>query len=162
MIPYIVIHSMEPHNSKCWTMPMGSLEWVHYPVPLLCLAVRMFMISEPKLIFYRQINCLLLMDIVRVLCTKLRSSPHHFKAALKSVLYLVPVFGVHYIFYVTKQAMEEDCVLLHEVLNCIGVAVDSLQGTIVASVFCFLNSEVRNQTFDSSKFVYASLHRYTR
>jgi hypothetical protein len=39
MIPYVVIHSMHPHNSKCWTTSMGSLEWVHYPVPLLCLAV---------------------------------------------------------------------------------------------------------------------------
>ena len=80
---------------------------------------------------------------MRVLCTKFRYSPDHFKAALKAVLFLVPVFGIHYIFYVSKQAMAEDCILFHEILTYVGVGVDSLQGAIVATIFCLMNSDVR-------------------
>ena len=39
MVPYVVVHSLPQHNSKCWTMSMGGLEWLHYPVPLFCLTV---------------------------------------------------------------------------------------------------------------------------
>lgn len=142
MIPYVVIHSMAPHNSKCWTTSMGSLEWLHYPVPLFCLAVSTCH-PFPHSNHWFQVNCILLGDIVRVLCTKFRSSPDHFKTAVKAVLFLLPVFGVHYIFYVSRQAISEDCILFHEVLIYVGVGVDSLQGAIVATIFCLMNSEVR-------------------
>ena len=92
-----------------------------------------------------QVNCVLLGEIARCLCTKFRSSPDHFKTALKAVLFLIPVFGVHYIFYVSKQAIAEDCLLFHETLIYVGVGVDSLQGAIVATIFCLLNAEVSCQ-----------------
>ena len=141
---------------------IGNLEWLHYPLPMLCLIVRASMSTDKgycitRLTIYHfstftqlctlslawpQVNCGLLGNIIRVLCTKLRSSPAHFRAALRATLFLVPVFGVHYVFYVTKGRMVETCDAFLNFLFYLSIAVDCLQGVLVAMTFCILNSEV--------------------
>lgn len=73
---------------------------------------------------------------------KLRSTPDHLKTALRATLILVPVFGIHYMFFVTQATMVDSCDLILQSLFYIAIAADSLQGAIVAMIFCLFNSEV--------------------
>ena len=50
-------------------------------------------------------------------------------------------------FFVTKATIIDSCDLGMQALFYIGVAADSLQGAIVALIFCLLNSEVSNEPF---------------
>lgn len=83
-------------------------------------------------------------NIIRVLCTKFRSSPQHFKAALRAALFLIPVFGIHYVFYVSKKSILDTCDLSLEIVLYLGIAVECLQGAFVSIIFCFMNGEVSN------------------
>ena len=89
-----------------------------------------------------QINSLFLGNIIRVLFRKLRSSPAHFRTALRATLLLIPVFGVHFLFYLTQASVKWSCVYTLECLYYLGIVVECLQGAFVATVFCFMNSEV--------------------
>lgn len=90
-----------------------------------------------------KINCILLTLIGCVLFRKLRSSPAHIRTALRATLILIPIFGIHYMFFVSQATIIEACDLLKQSLFYIGVAADSSQGAIVALIFCLFNSEVR-------------------
>ena len=79
-----------------------------------------------------------------MLFTKLRTSPQHFRTALKATVFLIPVFGVHFLFFMTKKYVNESCETFLEFLFYLGIVVECLQGAFVAVVFCFLNSEVHN------------------
>lgn len=91
----------------------------------------------------QQVNCILLGNIVWVLFKKLGSSPQHFRTALKATLFLIPVFGIHYMFYMTRMKIKESCEPFQEFLFYLGIAIDCLQGAFVTTIFCLLNAEVR-------------------
>lgn len=101
-----------------------------------------------------QANCILLGNILFVLFKKLRSSPAHFRTALRATLLLIPVFGIHYMFYVTRGRIMELCDSFSNFLFFLGVVIDCLQGTFVSIIFCFLNSEVSNTNLLSSFCVF--------
>lgn len=166
MIPYVAVHwASSEHNDKCWTESMGHLEWIHYPVPLFCLSVSktsntvtvtLPLKNEDNFVLNKQqANCILLGNILYVLFKKLRSSPTHFKTALRATLLLVPVFGIHYMFYVTRGRIMELCDSFSNFLFFLGVVIDCLQGTFVSIIFCFVNSEVSNKYIYFYRFVYS-------
>ncbi|RWS26867.1 Calcitonin gene-related peptide type 1 receptor-like protein, partial [Leptotrombidium deliense] len=124
MIPYCSVHSIAENNRNCWTNQIGAYEWIYNIVPVTCLSV----------------NALLLLNTIRVLFTKLRTSPNHIKVALKATIVLIPIFGVQFAFYNFNPLLTEKCdPFLNFLLHC-GIVVDSLHGALVSTIFCFLNA----------------------
>ncbi|XP_075263416.1 diuretic hormone receptor-like, partial [Convolutriloba macropyga] len=116
-------------------------------------------ILEVPLIVCISVNLLLLISVLRVLIPKLNAATTSTSAAAssasrstaghdvaiksaKAILFLSPLFGVHTI--VTLWMPEEETVA-HTVLGIIQALLQSSQGFVVAIVFCFGNSEVRNE-----------------
>lgn len=78
--------------------------------------------------------------------TKLRASPDHFKAGLRASIVLLPIFGIQYTFYIAHIDPFETCQTGVFVARYMQIVVESLQGAIVTTIFCFLNGEVRTDT----------------
>lgn len=60
----------------------------------------------------------------------------------KSLL-LVPVFGIHYIFYIVPFDPFESCATYQFIFHYVMIITEALQGSIVTAVFCLFNQEVR-------------------
>ncbi|XP_021376392.1 vasoactive intestinal polypeptide receptor 1-like isoform X2 [Mizuhopecten yessoensis] len=96
------------------------------------------------------INICIFTNIVRILFTKLNSSPcpetkkFRYRRLAKSTLILIPLFGVHYIVftYVPFGSMDQQAIIymLYVEMFC-----NSFQGFLLALLFCFLNSEVQSE-----------------
>uniref|UniRef100_A0A131YGC0 Adenylate cyclase coupled calcitonin receptor n=2 Tax=Rhipicephalus TaxID=426455 RepID=A0A131YGC0_RHIAP len=88
-------------------------------------------------------NFIFLCNIIRVLVTKLRSThanePSQFRKAVRAVLVLFPLFGMH--FLMTVYRSPSNCGAW-EVYQYISKASDGLQGFFVAVIFCYFNGEV--------------------
>ena len=81
--------------------------------------------------------CVLLKKLTTTNNTKqLRSS------VCKSLL-LVPVFGIHYIFYIVPFDPFESCATYQFIFHYVMIITEALQGSIVTAVFCLFNQEVR-------------------
>ncbi|KAK8767358.1 hypothetical protein V5799_005861 [Amblyomma americanum] len=91
-------------------------------------------------------NFVFLCNIIRVLVTKLRSThanePSQFRKAVRAVLVLFPLFGMH--FLMTVYRSPANCGAW-EVYQYISKASDGLQGFFVAVIFCYLNGEIQGQ-----------------
>ncbi|CAG2160940.1 unnamed protein product [Oppiella nova] len=125
MILYIIVHSLEDYDTRCWTGSMFYPELIYDILPVTCIVL----------------NALLLFNVVRVLMTKLRSSPDHFRAGLRASLILLPVFGIQYTFYIADVDPFESCSTGVFVAKYIQIVIEALQGAIVTTIFCFLNGE---------------------
>ncbi|XP_054162186.1 corticotropin-releasing factor receptor 1-like [Oppia nitens] len=128
MIPYVIVHSLESYDKDCWTQPMLYPELIWDILPLCCIFL----------------NAVLLLNVIRVLIMKLRSSPDHFRAGLRASLILLPVFGIQYTFYVVDVDPFNTCSTGMFVAKYIQTIIEALQGTIVTTIFCFLNGEVHS------------------
>jgi len=91
------------------------------------------------------INFVFLINILRILVTKLRSvteqSTNQTRKAVRATLILIPLLGLHYLvtpFRPEPGSQGED------VYQMISAAVTSFQGLAVSLLFCFLNGEVLN------------------
>ncbi|XP_048242200.1 parathyroid hormone/parathyroid hormone-related peptide receptor-like isoform X1 [Haliotis rufescens] len=130
LIPWVIVrYTLDNHH--CWTYSKRKeLFWVIHG-PLLATVV---------------INFIFFMDILRVLCTRVRASARHmgrtkYRRLAKFVLVLIPLFGVLYIaFHVAFPArFKSEVGLTHLYIE---MTYNSLQGFILALLFCFLNEEV--------------------
>ncbi|KAL3220014.1 hypothetical protein MRX96_005751 [Rhipicephalus microplus] len=99
-------------------------------------------------------NFVFLCNIIRVLVTKLRSThatePSQFRKAVRAVLVLFPLFGMH--FLMTVYRSPANCGAW-EVYQYISKASDGLQGFFVAVIFCYFNGEVQGQITRSIELV---------
>uniref|UniRef100_A0A8C4IU18 Calcitonin gene-related peptide type 1 receptor n=1 Tax=Dicentrarchus labrax TaxID=13489 RepID=A0A8C4IU18_DICLA len=126
-----VIHSIARHcyyNDKCWVSSNTSLLYIiHGPI---CAAL--------------VVNLFFLLNIVRVLITKLRvthqAESSLYMRAVRATLILIPLLGIqfvllpykpqdHWVFEVYLYIMD---ILLH------------YQGLLVSTIFCFFNGEVQS------------------
>lgn len=91
-------------------------------------------------------NLVFLINIVRVLVTKLRAN--HLAAtadtsgtrkAVRATLILIPLLGLHYVLMPFRPAPGSNGELVYQVVSAL---VSSFQGFCVALLFCFCNSEV--------------------
>lgn len=55
---------------------------------------------------------------------------------------LMPVFGIHYLFYIVPFDPFESCSTVLFIIYYLLRIVEGLQGAIVTTIFCFLNKEV--------------------
>ncbi|XP_058879287.1 vasoactive intestinal polypeptide receptor 2-like [Acipenser ruthenus] len=90
------------------------------------------------------VNCILFISIIRILVQKLRSpdvggnDQSQYKRLAKSTLLLIPLFGVHYIVFISELTPIEYKIFFE-------LAIGSFQGLVVAILYCFLNSEVQSE-----------------
>ncbi|XP_064456523.1 calcitonin gene-related peptide type 1 receptor-like isoform X2 [Ornithodoros turicata] len=112
---------------SCWMDNIEGYNWITLAPGLFCLFA----------------NFVFLCNIIRVLVTKLRSThanePSQFRKAVRAVLVLFPLFGMH--FLMTVYRSPANCGPW-EVYQYISKASDGLQGFFVAVIFCYLNGEV--------------------
>ncbi|CAG5126885.1 unnamed protein product, partial [Candidula unifasciata] len=89
------------------------------------------------------INICILVNLVRLLMTKLRQVPNvnENRKAAKATLILVPLFGLQFLILPVRP--ELDSVLYPFYLHFMSLVM-SLQGTLVAIIFCFCNGEVKS------------------
>ncbi|KAF8786488.1 Calcitonin gene-related peptide type 1 like protein [Argiope bruennichi] len=116
-------------DEQCWAVPVKPYEWVANSLNLLSLFL----------------NLVFLINIIRVLWTKLRAThanePSQFRKAVRATLVLVPLFGLHFIL-VMYRPQNGDCFVL-EGYSYFSYAMDGLQGLLVSLIFCYLNGEIQ-------------------
>nr|CAD7403121.1 unnamed protein product [Timema cristinae] len=117
-------------DTDCWAFPTSYSEWILY-VPCL---------------FSLLVNTIFLVNIIRILMSKLRAShsqeSSQYRKAVRATLVLVPLFGLHFVVTIYRPAngicrWEEYYVYL----DCL---LDGLQGAFVAIIFCYWNGEIRS------------------
>ncbi|KAM7375438.1 hypothetical protein PAMA_014507 [Pampus argenteus] len=126
-----VIHSVARHcyyNDKCWVSSDTSLLYIiHGPI---CAALA--------------VNLFFLLNIVRVLITKLRvthqAESSLYMRAVRATLILIPLLGIQFVLIPYKPEG-------HQVLEIYLYIMDILmhyQGLLVSTIFCFFNGEVQS------------------
>lgn len=126
-----------------WTMTRiyfedtGCWEINENPVP-------MWVINGP-IMFAIMVNFILFISIIRILVQKLRcpvvggNDQSQYRRLAKSTLLLIPLFGVHYVIFVSLNKSLSHAKIFFD------LALGSFQGLVVAILYCFLNSEVQGE-----------------
>ncbi|XP_070566093.1 calcitonin gene-related peptide type 1 receptor-like [Ptychodera flava] len=125
---YTILRAVESHGS-CW------LHETAYE----------FIIAGP-IIAVLAINLVLLLNIVRVLITKLRAThtpdTHNYRKAVRATLILLPLLGLHFIIMPFQPANGG---LAEQIYDLVIAILISFQGFFVACIYCFFNGEIRGQ-----------------
>ncbi|RUS80722.1 hypothetical protein EGW08_011508 [Elysia chlorotica] len=89
------------------------------------------------------VNICILINLVRLLMTKLRQVPdaQQSRKAAKATLILVPLFGLQFLVFPVRPAEDSP---MHDVYLHFMAVLMSMQGTLVSIIFCFCNGEVRS------------------
>lgn len=132
VVPWVIVRS-ELDNTLCWNTNNEVPEY--------------FWIMRGPIVLSVAINFVIFLNIIRVLFTKLTAfnsfETKKFRKLGKSTLVLIPLFGVHYIVFLglpdNVSAKAELVKLYFEMF------LNSVQGFIVALLFCFLNGEVQTE-----------------
>ncbi|KAJ8336602.1 hypothetical protein SKAU_G00378220 [Synaphobranchus kaupii] len=126
-----------------WTMTRiyfedtGCWEINENPIPI-------WVINGP-IVFSIVVNFMLFISIIRILVQKLRcpdvggNDQSQFRRLAKSTLLLIPLFGVHYVIFVSLNESMAAYKIFFD------LALGSFQGLVVAILYCFLNSEVQGE-----------------
>ncbi|KAL0966005.1 hypothetical protein UPYG_G00289450 [Umbra pygmaea] len=91
------------------------------------------------------VNFILFIRIIRILLQKLRcpdvggNDQSQYRRLAKSTLLLIPLFGIHYVVFVSLNESLENYKIFFD------LALGSFQGLVVAILYCFLNSEVQGE-----------------
>ncbi|KAL0118672.1 hypothetical protein PUN28_009382 [Cardiocondyla obscurior] len=131
ILPWVVMRIIF-HDTYCWTTNEKPLLFLFIRVPTMLSIL---------------INFVLFINIVRVLLVKLRTTmseeTERYKRWARSTLVLVPLFGVHYAFFIGMSYS----IGVNETVEVVWLFCDQLfasfQGFFVAVLYCFLNGEVR-------------------
>ncbi|XP_015244293.1 PREDICTED: vasoactive intestinal polypeptide receptor 2-like [Cyprinodon variegatus] len=98
------------------------------------------------IVFSILVNFIQFINIIRILIQKLRcpdiggNDQSQYRRLAKSTLLLIPLFGIHYVVFVSpNQSITEDYKIFFD------LALGSFQGLVVAILYCFLNSEVQGE-----------------
>ncbi|XP_013389152.1 glucagon receptor [Lingula anatina] len=98
------------------------------------------------------INFAIFVNIVRVLCAKLKAGTsqqakrNRYKKLARTTLVLIPLFGVHYVLFVSFNFIDKHLDQRVEVAYLyLEMFFTSFLGFVVALLFCFLNNEVQNE-----------------
>ncbi|KAK6299585.1 hypothetical protein J4Q44_G00296180 [Coregonus suidteri] len=108
------------------------------------------------------INFVLFISIIRILVQKLLCSDvggnnqSQYRRLAKSTLLLIPLFGVNYMVFVYLVETESNRMEEYKILFDLGLG--SFQGLVVATLYCFLNTEVQGEL--KRKWSSVSLNHY--
>ncbi|XP_072566662.1 pituitary adenylate cyclase-activating polypeptide type I receptor-like isoform X2 [Paramormyrops kingsleyae] len=90
------------------------------------------------------VNFIIFINVIRILVQKLKSpsvggnDTSHFTRLAKSTLFLIPLFGTHYMVFAFLPENTGEAARLY-----IELGLGSFQGFVVALLYCFLNGEVQ-------------------
>ncbi|AWO95953.1 putative calcitonin gene-related peptide type 1 receptor-like [Scophthalmus maximus] len=125
-----VIYSIARHfyyNDKCWVSPTSLLYIIHGPM---CAAL--------------VVNLFFLLNIVRILITKLRvthqAESSLYMRAVRATLILIPLLGIQFVLFPYKPQEHwatEIYIYIMEIFM-------HYQGLLVSTIFCFFNGEVQS------------------
>uniref|UniRef100_A0A7N6BNX7 Vasoactive intestinal peptide receptor 2 n=1 Tax=Anabas testudineus TaxID=64144 RepID=A0A7N6BNX7_ANATE len=100
--------------------------------------------QKPHVLSFYLVNFIFFISIIRILVQKLRcpdvggNDQSQYRRLAKSTLLLIPLFGIHYVIFVSlSESITEDYKIIFD------LALGSFQGLVVAILYCFLNSEVQ-------------------
>ncbi|XP_066520332.1 calcitonin gene-related peptide type 1 receptor [Hoplias malabaricus] len=115
------------YNDNCWISPNTSLLYIiHGPI---CAALL--------------VNLFFLLNIVRVLITKLKvthqAESNLYMKTVRATLILVPLLGIQFVLLSYKPEGR----LSHEIYEYMMNILMHYQGLLVATIFCFFNGEVQ-------------------
>lgn len=115
----------------CWALPANDAylaEWVYMTSGMACILA----------------NVIFFANIFRILITKLRAphanEPEHFRKAVKAIVILLPLFGLHLLLALFRP-QNGDCIWIFT-YKYFTVSMDGLQGLMVAIACCYQNGEV--------------------
>ncbi|XP_053273102.1 calcitonin gene-related peptide type 1 receptor [Pleuronectes platessa] len=125
-----VIYCVARHfydNDKCWVSPTSLLYIIHGPM---CAAL--------------VVNLFFLLNIVRVLITKLRvthqAESSLYMRAVRATLILIPLLGIQFVLF-PYRPQEHWTTEIHMYIMEI---LMHYQGLLVSTIFCFFNGEVQS------------------
>ncbi|XP_049583939.1 calcitonin gene-related peptide type 1 receptor isoform X2 [Syngnathus scovelli] len=141
------------YNDNCWISSKTSLLYIIHGPICAALLVRTFVNSSDadqrsQLIRLHarhlpQVNLFFLLNIVRVLITKLKvthqAESSLYMKAVRATLILVPLLGIQYVLLPYKP----DGRVSSEIYDYIMHILMHYQGLLVATIFCFFNGEVQ-------------------
>ncbi|KAH9524550.1 Corticotropin-releasing factor receptor 1 [Bulinus truncatus] len=91
------------------------------------------------------INCAFLVNIIRVLITKLRNNnlmeSRRIRKAIKATVILLPLLGVANLLFLAQPGNDKTVVSIAQVVNAL---LPACQGIFVSVLYCFINTEVRS------------------
>ncbi|XP_054710129.1 corticotropin-releasing factor receptor 1-like [Uloborus diversus] len=91
------------------------------------------------------VNAVFLVNIIRILVTKLRNSlsveTKQVKKAMKATALLIPLLGITHLLFCINPRDEAELEHLYMLVNAL---MQASQGLFVAVLYCFLNSEVQS------------------
>ncbi|WAQ93476.1 CALCR-like protein [Mya arenaria] len=119
----------------CW-INESALQWIMYGPIVLSIGV----------------NVLFLVNIVRLLITKLRQMPEadQTRKATRATLILVPLLGLQYLLFPIRP---EPGSKLQDVYHTSVALLISLQGAFVSTMYCFCNGEVLRRKWNQHKLM---------
>ena len=71
------------------------------------------------------------------------SASHEMRSAVRASIYLIPVFGFQYVFYIVPFDPFESCSVTLFCAHYAMIVTEALQGALVACIFAFFNSDVQ-------------------
>uniref|UniRef100_A0A8C5CAL9 Vasoactive intestinal peptide receptor 2 n=1 Tax=Gadus morhua TaxID=8049 RepID=A0A8C5CAL9_GADMO len=105
------------------------------------------------------VNFVLFTSIIRILVQKLRcpdvggNDQSQYRRLAKSTLLLIPLFGIHYVVFVSpSESIAEEYKIFFD------LALGSFQGLTVAILYCFLNSEVQGELRRKWRSIHLNCH----
>ncbi|XP_063241422.1 calcitonin gene-related peptide type 1 receptor-like [Bacillus rossius redtenbacheri] len=127
MVPWTILRIVK-YDYSCWATGAADLDWINNGTRVALLAI----------------NFILMLDIIRVLLTKLRgvNSWHSdkIKRTARSTLFLLPLFGVNTLVVADKPSVIPSCDW-ESVFDMVGHTMEGLQGPCVALLYCYMNKE---------------------
>nr|XP_027205369.1 calcitonin gene-related peptide type 1 receptor-like [Dermatophagoides pteronyssinus] len=113
---------------RCWTDSIGNLEWIFLFFPYLCFVV----------------NLLLYINLIRIILIKLVfvKNGQMDCTGIKLALMLMPIFGIQYAIHMIIIDPTQTCQTFLLTLFHLQNMIESLQGTIITFILCFLNKDV--------------------
>lgn len=140
ILPWVFVRIFE-FNEFCWNISTNKLT--------------MFIIYGPFTITVL-IQFIIFINIVRVLFSKLhasagqKTSSFRYRRLAKSILILIPLFGVYNIIFSVNYVMTsfdyiDETSMAYFILLWSELFFNSFQGFILAMLFCFLNGEVQTE-----------------
>ncbi|KAG1944111.1 vasoactive intestinal polypeptide receptor [Pimephales promelas] len=147
VIPWIVCR-IYLEDTGCWERNDAPIPWrvINWPI-------------MASVIF----NFILFISIIRILVQKLRcpdvggNDQSQYRRLAKSTLLLIPLFGINYVVFV--YIIEENGEMEnYKIFFDLGLG--SFQGLVVAILYCFLNSEVSVQSYQSYRHIVSHLEHF--
>ncbi|KAG9349881.1 hypothetical protein JZ751_026234, partial [Albula glossodonta] len=130
VVPWILAKLLK-ENKECWAVNENMNYWWIIRFPIL---------------FASLINLVIFMKILKVILSKLRANnqksyPDYKLRLAKATLTLIPLFGIHEVFFMFATDEQTTGILRYIKVFCT-LLLNSFQGFLVAVLYCYSNKEV--------------------